>query len=284
MRTQRAVYSENKPIPVDIAMPTGVYYKVQVGAFRNDIPQNLYDEFAPVCGEKLNNGITRYTAGFFVTLQSANQVKQAIRGIGYKDAFVVAYRDGKRIPIYEALAITNGTEMIADAARTSNNVNATVADKTSAKSVASNASSSTANNASTAALASSESTKATTLAPKLNDVPDYYKAEGNAVPADQVEKIQGLFYTVQVGVYSKPVDASLLGYITPLNTELLKDSKLRYTSGRYITIDDAKYKREQARSLGIQDAFITAYYNGVRITVSEAQRLLTEQGPTILAK
>lgn len=284
MRTQRAVYSENKPIPVDIAMPTGVYYKVQVGAFRNDIPENLYDEFAPVCGEKLNNGITRYTAGFFVTLQSANQVKQAIRGIGYKDAFVVAYRDGKRIPIYEALAITNGTEMIADAARSSSNVSSTVADKTSAKSVASNASSSSANSASTAPLATSESTKTTALAPMRNDVPDYYKAEGNAVPADQVEKIQGLFFTVQVGVYSKPVDASLLGYITPLNTELLKDTKLRYTSGRYINLEDAKYKREQARSLGIQDAFITAYYNGIRITVSEAQRLLAEQGPGILSK
>jgi hypothetical protein len=75
-----------------------------------------------------------------------------------------------------------------------------------------------------------------------------------------------------------------LGYITPLNTELLKDSKLRYTSGRYTNMKDASYKRDQAKSMGINDAFITAYLNGVRITITEADRLLSEKGPSILAK
>lgn len=284
MRTQRAVYSENKPIPMDIAMPTGIYYKVQVGAFRKDIPQNLYDEFAPVCGEKLNNGITRYTAGFFVTLQSANDVKQAIRGMGYRDAFVVAYRDGKRIPIYEALSISTGTEVLADNNQMSRSSAAPKTQNNAKTSTASIPTKAAAVEQLSAPITTTESSAGSALAPLGKDVPDYYVAKGNVVQADQVEKIGGLFYTVQVGVYSKPVDASLLGYITPLNTELLKDKKLRYTSGRYMNLNDAKYKRDQAKSMGIQDAFITAYYNGVRITVAEAERMLAEQGPSILAK
>jgi hypothetical protein len=287
MRTSRPVYSENKPIPVDMTLPQGIYYKVQVGAFRNDIPQNLYDQFAPVCGEKISNGITRYTAGFFITLNSANDVKAAIRSMGYSDAFVVAYRDGKRIPIYEALAQANG-----NLAQTSDSATKTTNQQNFQKEIEKEYIQGDAGSApqkstpvgtpSTTAPEVGTTTTAATPPGKTN--PNYYINDGKAVQADQVEKIEGLFFTVQVGVYSKPVNASLLGYITPLNTELLKDSKLRYTSGRYTNMKDAAYKRDQAKSLGINDAFITAYYNGVRITISEADRLLSEKGPSVLAK
>jgi hypothetical protein len=282
MRTPRAVYSENKPIPMDIVMPKGIYYKVQVGAFRNDIPQNLYDQFAPVCGEKVKNGITRYTAGFFITLNSANDVKKSIRALGYSDAFVVAYRDGKRIPLYEALGQTNGD--IAAAGPTNTPAPQKASDNFQ-KAIEQEYIQGDGGEAPKAkATAPAATTNAETTVPLGKLQPDYYVTDGKAVQADQVEKIEGLFFTVQVGVYSKPVNSALLGYITPLNTELLKDSKLRYTSGRYTNMKDASYKRDQAKSMGINDAFITAYYNGLRITISEADRLLGEKGPSVLAK
>ncbi|MFM7729267.1 MAG: hypothetical protein ACKO7B_21390, partial [Flavobacteriales bacterium] len=78
-KTTRGVYSDARPIPIDAEMPKGVYYKVQIGAFRNDIPQNLYDQFAPISGERLNTGITRYTAGFFARFDNARLAKQEIR-------------------------------------------------------------------------------------------------------------------------------------------------------------------------------------------------------------
>ena len=282
MRTARPVYSESKPIPMDIPMPKGIYYKVQVGAFRNDIPQNLYDQFAPVCGEKVNNGITRYTAGFFITLNSANDVKKSIRALGYSDAFVVAYRDGKRIPLYEALGQTNGDFAAANPTTISAPQKASDNFQKAIEQEYIKGDGGEAPKAKTAAPVATTQTEAIVPLGKLQ--PDYYVPDGKAVQADQVEKIDGLFFTVQVGVYSKPVDASLLGYITPLNTELLKDSKLRYTSGRYTNMKDASYKRDQAKSMGINDAFITAYLNGVRITITEADRLLSEKGPSILAK
>ena len=265
-RTTRAVYSENKPIPVDAEMPVGVYYKVQIGAFRNDIPQNLYDEFAPVSGESLANGITRYTAGFFMNFNSADQIKKEIHNIGYSDAFVVAYRDGKRIPLYEAMGKTDG-----------DNFSATI-EKEYVYGDKGEAPKKTTTNG------TASSSESATKNSELPVVTDYYKGTANAASATQVETVKGLFYTVQVGVYSKPVPAKSVKNISGLNSELTQSNKIRYTAGRYTSMMAAVEKRSEAKGLGISDAFITAYYNGRRITLSEADQLLKDKGASVLAQ
>ncbi|MFM9985320.1 MAG: hypothetical protein ACKVOK_08825 [Flavobacteriales bacterium] len=259
VRTTRAVYSESKPIPMDMEMPKGVYYKVQVGAFRNTIPQNLYDEFAPVSGETMNNGITRYTAGFFKSFDSADQTKREIRGMGYNDAFVVAFRDGKRIPLYEAMGKTD-QDFQANVEK-----EYVYGDK------------------GTAPKSNSDSAPATTSSNGSAKSANYYSGYPDAAKAMQVENIKGLFFTVQVGVYSRPVPPKSVFYINPLNTELTESNKIRYTSGRYKSLGDAVDKRAEAKALGIKDAFITAYYNGKKITLSEADKLIKEKGQSILA-
>jgi hypothetical protein len=313
--TPRGVYSDARPIPIDMDMPKGVYYKVQIGAFRNDIPQNLYDQFAPISGERLNTGITRYTAGFFVQFENAKDVKSQIRAMGYNDAFIVAYRDGKRIPLYEAAAITDSPELAAtiksafdkaaaeqnktvakNSGSTSSNVALNASSSVSGKPAQSNATAATGNTSSGLNLdaevaaeleskpvtRSVEEIEAAASQPKNTD---YYKSnEPQVAPADQVEKIQGLFFTVQVGVYSKPVAAALLQNVNPLNSELTETNKIRYTSGQFKTMADAVTKRDDIRTQGIVDAFITAYYNGKRISLSEADLLLKEKGNAILAK
>ena len=98
---QVAVYSEEKPIPVNTKMPDGVVFKVQVGAFRNPIPQETFKGFAPITGETTASGLMRYTAGLFKDFNKANGAKNEIRGMGYNDAFVVAYRDGNRISVLQ---------------------------------------------------------------------------------------------------------------------------------------------------------------------------------------
>src|SRR5574343_246897 len=47
-------YSTTNPIPVDVKTPTGLVYRVQIGAFAKPMPQNLFNKFNPVSGEKLN--------------------------------------------------------------------------------------------------------------------------------------------------------------------------------------------------------------------------------------
>jgi hypothetical protein len=352
--TARGVYSDSRPIPIDMEMPKGVYYKVQIGAFRNDIPQNLYDQFAPISGERLNTGITRYTAGFFVQFDNAKQVKQQIRALGYNDAFIVAYRDGKRIPLYEAAAITDGPELAASikaafdkaavgsmaqntpviaaantnapANNTANNaVNSAAGNQNTgtaptatqtAAAAATNVNAASTNANATGSVnvpANNSAVEPTTNAANLNidaevaaelarkpvtrtveeieaaaaqpKNTEYYKPEQTtAAQAQQVETVKGLFYTIQVGVYSKPVAAALLQNINPLNSELTETGKIRYTSGQFNNMADAVVKRDEVRKLGIADAFITAYYNGKRLTLSEADLLLKEKGAGILAK
>ncbi|MCB0812193.1 MAG: SPOR domain-containing protein, partial [Flavobacteriales bacterium] len=89
-------------IPMDVKMPDGLVYKVQIGAFRNPVPQELFSDMSPVMGESAGNGLVRYTAGLFTGFGSADQAKEQVRGRGYRDAFVVAYLDGRRISLAEA--------------------------------------------------------------------------------------------------------------------------------------------------------------------------------------
>ena len=60
--TGESTYSEANPIPVGVENPSGLVYRVQIGAFAKPIPQNLYKEFNPVSGEKIEGtNVTRYS-------------------------------------------------------------------------------------------------------------------------------------------------------------------------------------------------------------------------------
>lgn len=91
-----SAYNNSNPIPIDVEVPSGVIYKVQVGAFKKPIPQDLFKGFAPIVGEKTNSGLTRYLVGNFKVFNNADDAKAKIRELGYKDAFVVGYKDGIR--------------------------------------------------------------------------------------------------------------------------------------------------------------------------------------------
>ena len=255
-------------------LPNGLVYMVQVGAFKNEIKANTFNDFSPVLTDKLNNGITRYIVGLFIEIYAANDAKNQIRAMGYKDAFVVAYQDGKRI------------QMVS----TESTGNSAIAENIESKKIpfAENKNSEPKKDT----IANEKETKIIQI-PKVTEiqidekfVPDnkaasYYN-DATAAKAKQVEIIKGLFYTVQVGVYSKPVSINKLFNITPLNSELLSNGFIRYTSGQFISLALASAKKDNIVNAGITDAFITAYYNGKRISVTQAQNFVTTYGNTIL--
>ena len=55
----------------------------------------------------------RYTAGLFTGFEQASDAKDLVRDRGYRDAFVVAYRDGERIPLGEAMREARGEAVLA---------------------------------------------------------------------------------------------------------------------------------------------------------------------------
>ena len=111
------------------------------------------------------------------------------------------------------------------------------------------------------------------------EAPSYY--DKSAAPATQVETVRGLFFTVQVGVYSRPRPLDELYGISPLNSELIEDGRIRYTSGRYEDAEAAQRRRWEVVNLGVRDAFIVAYFNGKRVPIGDAVYLKDKFGEKI---
>ncbi|MGQ0828590.1 MAG: hypothetical protein ACT4ON_09365 [Bacteroidota bacterium] len=245
------VYSAAKPIPVNEKLPEGLIFKVQIGAFRNPIPQDLFTGMTPITGETTPQGFTRYTAGIFMKFSTADLVKNEIKDLGYKDAFVVAFLNGKRISMNEALTMA-GIDP-------STIVQSPLAPITSLTPNTNNVP--VANNI----------TQPATITPSANT---------EIAKAENVSALSGFFFTVQVGVYSRPVSADKLFYIQPLYFETTASGALRYNTGIYNNVPRASEAKNLAVDAGIKDAFVTAYYNGKRVSLSEAA-LLASQGSAV---
>ncbi|MDP4867799.1 MAG: SPOR domain-containing protein, partial [Crocinitomicaceae bacterium] len=88
---------------------------------------------------------------------------------------------------------------------------------------------------------------------------------------------QGLYYTVQVGVYNRPLTSEAQIGLSELIEAKTAKGQYRYASGKFTNLKDAKTRQQLAVNKGITDAFIVAYYQGKRIDLAQA-RLLAQSG------
>lgn len=281
----RAPVTRIEPIAIDAPMPAGVVFKVQVGAFRHELSPENFSNLAPLTGERIGNGIIRYTAGNFTTAQGAARATEQVRANGYRDAFVVAYQDGKRVPLAQAMRTAQAQQPAGQAIAQASNptqrpateIRVAVPERPAVVSDSSRA-------AEQAVLANYPATAEAVLA-QFQPAPEaaaYYNVPG-AAPARQVETVKGLFFTVQVGVYSKPTALDKLFNISPLNSERTETNKIRYTTGVFVDMDKARSRKDQTVTLGVKDAFITAYLNGKRIPMRDARALVSRFGNAVFA-
>lgn len=255
-RTTQPVYTASRPIPVNEKMPEGLIFKVQIGAFRNPIPPETFSGMSPLTAETTAQGLTRYTAGLFTKFATADKVKDEIRAIGYKDAFVVAFLNGKRIPINQAMEMLGLPPVVAsnNTANTQNNTTNTATENTN----------------------NNSNTNSTNIAAVNNNT----NTNQQPVNTQSVTSVSGLFYTVQIGVFAQQVNADKLFGIQPLYTELAPNGYTRYNTGVYNNIPRATEAKNIVVNAGVKDAFIVAYFNGKRISPSEAQQLIAENKAT----
>lgn len=77
-----------------------IVYKVQITSSDKPIPLNS-EKFAGVekPGEYIDRGIYKYTSGECKSQADAAKLQALLRKNGFKDAFVIAMQDGKRIPL-----------------------------------------------------------------------------------------------------------------------------------------------------------------------------------------
>lgn len=85
------------------ASTKGIVYKVQIGAFKNKDLTKYFNNNKNFSGDVDADGTKKYTLGTFTDYWEADNFKKYLREMGVKDAWVVAYKDGKRIELKDAL-------------------------------------------------------------------------------------------------------------------------------------------------------------------------------------
>ncbi|MCC5921888.1 MAG: Ezrin/radixin/moesin family protein [Cyclobacteriaceae bacterium] len=81
----------------------GIWFRVQIGAFRNKDLTKYFDKSDTFTGGEMENGAFRYTLGHFRDYWEADTFKKYMREMGVSDAWIVPYKDGQRVPIKDVL-------------------------------------------------------------------------------------------------------------------------------------------------------------------------------------
>lgn len=89
------------PMPND----TGLVFRVQVGAFSRPISKSTFADVPNLLVFKTDDGLYKYMSGSYKTFQEASDAKAQLLVKGYSGAFIVAYKQGKRVPLEKAGAI-----------------------------------------------------------------------------------------------------------------------------------------------------------------------------------
>jgi len=233
---QGNAYTPTHPIPLNEKLPDGLVFRVQIGAFKSPISTDAFKGLTPIGGETTAQGFIRYQAGLFDKYNNANAVKNDLKKLGYRDAFVVAYLNGKRVNLADALDTLKqkgqpvNTDATATAGITANN-NVPV-----------------------------------NVEPTNNVVAEATQL----VQSSNLATVNGLLFTIQIGVYTNNVSNAQLRNLKPIFREQLTNGNYRYTAGIYSDLELVKTDRRKVNALGINDAFVSAYLNGQRIKITDA--------------
>ncbi len=86
-----------------ISHTEGLIYKVQIGAFKNKNLEKYLDNHVNFSGDIDDDGTKKYTLGYFNDYWEADNFKKYLREMGVRDAWIVSYKDGKRVSMKDAL-------------------------------------------------------------------------------------------------------------------------------------------------------------------------------------
>lgn len=235
-------YPSSFKIPIDRPLPEGLVFKIQIGAFRNKINPNIFNGLAPLVGESTNLGFTRYTIGVFKTFKAADITKEYVRSLGYQDAFVVGFYNGKRTSIQECINIieqASSQDQSKYQKRETKELNALRAIGIGENSSVNNS--------------LSQQGKSNTPKGASDDI---------------------IYLTVQIGVFKTQKTAAQFNNVGGIFYTIRQDGKYVYNVGKFKDLKAARAKQKEVIALGLNDAFISATLNGVQIDISEALQLM----------
>jgi cell division septation protein DedD len=92
---------QDTPIAPPANFSKGVEFRIQLGAFKE--PEKVsftnLNDLAPISTLRQSNGLTYFYLGSFPSLEAANSTKAKAEARGAQQPFIVAFRNGQRIPL-----------------------------------------------------------------------------------------------------------------------------------------------------------------------------------------
>jgi len=103
---EKSLYDTENPIPVNEQLPNGVVYKVQLGAYSKPLEIAVFKGMIPVSIERVaGTKVSKYFIGKFEKFSDAEKALTTIKSKGFKDAFIVAWYNGKSVPTNRAQSL-----------------------------------------------------------------------------------------------------------------------------------------------------------------------------------
>jgi hypothetical protein len=221
--------------------PGQIIYRVQVGAFSKKLSKNIFDGIPQLLILSFDDGLTRYFSGSFTDYKEAAKRKVDILVEGFEGAFVVAFKDGKRIGLGETGAITpvKDKPVVTKGGNVKDNVSGSN-DKTASG----------------------------------NNTGNESSGGKSAVKKDYIK------FMVQVGVFKGDVPTDILEKYMKLGNvtqEKTSEGLVKYVSGSFSNYQDAVNHKNKLSEQGFSGAFIIGKFKDKFVTAQEAIELLKIQ-------
>gem|GEM_PF-7034505 len=94
--------------------------------------------------------------------------------------------------------------------------------------------------------------------------------------ATNISQLNGVYYSVQVGVYSRPRSSAQLFGIHPLYHDRMHNGYWVYFNGIFKSIADAEANKNNVRQKGVSDAFVVAFNEGEKVSLSNARKAISK--------
>lgn len=104
-------YSAENPVPADFQLPQGMVYTIQLGIFNTFLKPESFGGLSPVMSQREPDSQSiRYMTGVFRSVSEAEKALFEVNRQGFTDAFIVAFNDGRKMPVNRARQIERTRE------------------------------------------------------------------------------------------------------------------------------------------------------------------------------